>query len=163
MAESQLVHDQQESDTHHRKSMATISSARPKTFSSNELRTRVAEMEEAAGKYKAELKELSRHNADLRAEVEELKRREAERKETGAEIMRPSPFTMLLLPAELIDEVALHLKSTFQWRSLANLNQTCRVIRHVTSPILYETLILEDPLKTPWTESKRNPGWQYTK
>ncbi|KAJ9093846.1 hypothetical protein QFC21_006217 [Naganishia friedmannii] len=74
--------------------------------------------------------------------------------------------SMPLLPPELINEVALHLRSTFQWRALANVNETCRVVREVTLPVLYETVVWEkdeDPVEAPWRQTKQKPGWKYTK
>jgi hypothetical protein len=69
---------------------------------------------------------------------------------------------MPLLPPELIHEIARYCKWTFAWRALANLNQTCRLIREITLPTLYETLVWEDKGKEPWNEVK-SPGWKYTK
>lgn len=67
---------------------------------------------------------------------------------------------------EIIYETATHLREGFAFatRALAKLNQVCRVLREVITPILCETTIWDKPYLRPWDERgfAMPESWRYT-
>jgi hypothetical protein len=76
-----------------------------------------------------------------------------------------SAQSILRLPSEILYEIGTYIQREMQFRTLANLNQTCRLLRDVTLPVLYETVFY-----TGWTFGKawqrtkeQNKGWKHVK
>lgn len=70
---------------------------------------------------------------------------------------------MPLFPPEVIYEIARYIDDD-DFETMQNLNRVCKVVRAITLPLLYDTLIWDNTEERPWERtSTLCTGWQYTR
>lgn len=70
---------------------------------------------------------------------------------------------MPLFPPEVIYEIARYINDD-DFETMQNLNRVCKVVRAITLPLLYDTLIWDNTEERPWEmTSTFFTGWRYTR